>query len=61
MNVEVLTLKKPARSAECINAHDMFIFDALTLRGDTGAIARLKVAARERDKWFIMQHQQSRK
>lgn len=58
MNVDVLTLKKPGRCARSINSHDMFIFDALTLRDNPEALARLKVAMRERDKWFIIQHQQ---
>lgn len=58
MNVEILTLKKPSRCATSINMHDMFIFDGLTLKGNEKALARLKVAARERDKWFILQHNQ---
>ena len=56
MNVEVLTLKNPSRCATSIISHDMFIFDGLTLRDNPEAIARLKIAARERDKWFILQH-----
>lgn len=56
MNVEVLTLKKPSRCSRSVNSHDMFIFDGLTLRGNEQALSRLKIAARERDKWFILQH-----
>lgn len=58
MTVEILTLNKPSRCAASVNAHDMFIFDGLTLKGNEKAIARLKIAARERDKWFILQHNQ---
>lgn len=58
MNVDVLTLHKPSRCKESVSLHVSFMQDALSLRGDTGALARLKVAAREKDKYLIIKSKQ---
>lgn len=59
MNVNVLVLKKPSRSGDSINLTDGFVFDSLTMQGDIGALARLRIHAREQDKYFIIKAQQA--
>lgn len=59
MNVNVHTLKKPSRSGESINLTDGFIFDSLTMQGDIGALARVRIMAREQDKYLIIKANQA--
>lgn len=51
--IDVFTPKRPSICPASENAHKAFILDAVRLRGNVGAIARLKIAAREQDKWRI--------
>lgn len=59
MNVDVLTVRKPGRSSESIDLTDGFIFDSLSLVGDIGALARVRIFARERDKYLIIKAKQA--
>jgi len=58
MNVDVFTIRTPKRCPASERLHRAFICDAVALRNDLGALARLKVAAREKDKALIIHAQQ---
>ncbi|QHJ81600.1 MAG: hypothetical protein [Bacteriophage sp.] len=60
MNVNVTTHHKPSRCADSITLTDHFVLDSLSLIGDIGALARLRIVARERDKYLIIKAQQAK-
>jgi len=59
MSVEILTLKKPTHCNDSVFLTDGFVFDSLSMQGDIGALARLRVMAREQDKYFIIKAMQA--
>lgn len=60
MNVNVTTHHRPSRCGESITLTDHFVMDSLSLIGDIGALARLRIVARERDKYLIIKAKQAK-
>lgn len=60
MNVNGTTHHKPSRCSDSITLTDHFVLDSLSLIGDIGALARLRIVARERDKYLIIKAQQAK-
>lgn len=54
MTTEVLTLKKPGRCPVSLSFQQAFMAEAVD--ASPQALASLRLHAREKDKWLILQH-----